>query len=110
MIELKKEFTKHGDRFTQLVKTDKYAIYRRCNEHYNDVFEVFKIRRHPADMIFNDTYEVYPSDESFGDWVWCAHGIYQLYAVLTQCLNLTKEDVTNVIECYITDSKNTTLQ
>lgn len=110
MIELKKNFSKYGDEFTQLYKKNGIAIYRRSNEHYDDVFEIFKIRVSKQDMYHEDMYERYPQEEAFGNWAWCAHGIHQLYAVLRQCLNLTKEDVSKLIECYITDSKNTTLQ
>lgn len=72
--KLEGEFTKRGAKYTQLVKSEIFVIYRCENEEYNDLyFEVFKYRTakpHPMDTGDWDEVEVYPSNESFGVTAW----------------------------------------
>lgn len=70
MIRLKERFKKKSKGFTQVYRNDDMALYLVYNE-YDYYVEVFKIKMHKADKYHDDEYEVYPCDESFGDWAWC---------------------------------------
>lgn len=96
MKELKKNFTKLGDDFTQVYRENGIAIYRRSNEHYDDLFEVFKIQvghMHPMDKNYDPSVmvEKYPCDEVFGSTAWCCHGNVQLYVCLMEKLGIDKK-------------------
>lgn len=68
MIELKKQFRKMNETFTQVYKDDKVVVYHTT---FPSV-EVFKYRIHQPTCFVNEEYEMYPSDEKFGEWAWCA--------------------------------------
>lgn len=76
MIELKKDFRKKGGyEYHQLYKNDRFAIYE-CTQTFDNgktdlFYEIFKYRVNKPNNIMPDFYEVYPSDECFGNWAWC---------------------------------------
>ena len=83
MIELKKDFTKNGVHYQQLMKNEQIVLYRCSREEGLDTYyEVFKRKTHTPDIYHNDTYEVYPSDEAFGSWAWCCSNGKSLEKVL----------------------------
>lgn len=76
---LEKEFTKKGIVYCQIERNEEkgYYIYKCERLDYKDTyFEVFKIitqKPNPfaKDKEDYDLVEVYPSDNSFGQWAWC---------------------------------------
>ena len=83
MIRLKECFMKRGNKYTQVYRNDDMALYLVNNE-YDCYVEVFKIRMHKADRYHNDEYEVYPCDESFGDWAWCCSNRKSLEKIMNR--------------------------
>lgn len=75
MIELRKEFTKRGNTYTQVFSNDEAFVYRVTFTKYDGTegsfFEAFKRMVQKADLYHGDSYEAYPSDEAFGSWAWC---------------------------------------
>ena len=63
-----KQFRKMNETFTQVYKDDKVVVYHTT---FPSV-EVFKYMTHKPDKFHEDDYEMYPSNESFGLWAWCA--------------------------------------
>ena len=72
MIELKKDFTRKGIRYQQLMKNEQIVLYR-CSrvDGLDTYYEVFKRKVEQPNEFHNDEYERYPSDEAFGSWAWC---------------------------------------
>lgn len=81
--ELEKEFTKKGDVFTQIEKTDDYYIYKRDMKAcvYYEVFERKAVklndfwRKYDTNGKYEgyESFEQYPNDESFGKWAYCCN-------------------------------------
>ena len=93
MIRLKECFIKRGKRYTQVYRNDDMALYPVDNEH-EWYYEVFRIRTHKADKYHDDEYEVYPSDECFGDLAWCCSNKKSLEKVLKKHFpNIGMEDI-----------------
>jgi hypothetical protein len=79
--ELDKVFTKKGDVFTQIAKSDNYYIYERNmgDVVYYEVFErnIVKLndfwRQYDKNGKFDgyDDFVQYPNDEHFGKWAYC---------------------------------------
>ena len=83
MIELKKEFTMKGVKFSQKYKDDELVIYELSYVDYpKKWYEVFKLKVFKPDIYHNDTYEKYPRDESFGNWAWCSSNLDSVRKVL----------------------------
>lgn len=72
--QLQKEFISKGNKYIQLLKTDKvvvYKVYPGLGTPYFEVFD-YKIRQNPPHWNTEyDSHEVYPSDEDFGKWAKC---------------------------------------
>ena len=72
MIELKKDFTRNGTRYRQLMKNEQIVLYRCSREDGLDTYyEVFKYKTRTEDFLHTEEWEVYPSDNDFGKWAWC---------------------------------------
>ena len=79
--ELDKEFEKKGELFTQIEKTDRYYIYKRDLKTvvYYEVFERKSQKLNDFWRQYDkkgkydgfESVEVYPSNESFGNWAYC---------------------------------------
>ena len=87
MIQLRKQFKKYGETFTQLYKDEEIIIYGTT---FPSV-EVFKYRVEKPNNINNDYWERYPSESSFGDWAWCCTSRKQFERVLKTHFALTQE-------------------
>lgn len=97
MIELKRDFTKKGIRYTQLFKNDIAVLYKCQNIEFGyKYFELFKYKTRKADRFHNDEYEVYPSDESFGPWAWACVNKEAILRELKD--NFKTEDITSTYE------------
>lgn len=68
MIELRQQFRKMDETFTQVYKDDKVVVYHTT---FPSV-EVFRYKVRKENAFHYDKYEVYPSNEDFGLWAWCA--------------------------------------
>lgn len=80
MIELKTNYRKMGQDFAQVYKDDKVVVYIST---FPSV-EIFKYRVHKPDAHHDDDYEVYPGNEAFGDWGWCATSIAQFRDIMNR--------------------------
>ena len=78
--ELDEKFSKWGQIFTQIRKTDSGYIYARTDSEGIICYEVFKrlLKKLPAGKLggfdyipTHDRYIPYPGNESFGYWAWC---------------------------------------
>ena len=78
--ELEEKFTKWGQIFTQIRKTDYGYIYARTDQDGIICYEVFKrlLKTLPAGKLggfdyipTHDKYIPYPGTECFGKWAWC---------------------------------------
>ena len=87
MIQLKKNFKKMGERFTQLYKDDEIVIYHTT---FPSV-EIFKYRIHKPNNMVADEFEWYPSSENFGTWAWCATSRLQFERILKDHFALSDE-------------------
>lgn len=87
MIQLKKNFKKFGEMFTQLYKDDEIVIYHTT---FPSV-EVFRYKIHKPDKFHSDMYESYPSDTAFGTWAWCATSKVQFERILKDHFALNDE-------------------
>ena len=87
MIQLKKHFRKYGADFNQLYKDEEIVIYRTTLPSV----EVFRYKVRKPDKFFDDSYELYPSESSFGDWAWCCTSRKQFERVLKTHFRLTPE-------------------
>lgn len=99
MIELKKEFKKKGVNYKQLFKDNVLVIYS-CKGHSSNYYEVFRRTTHRPDKFHNDEYELYPYDEAFGGFAWCASNA----SIVAKVLNNHFQDhsLTKLLEKYIT--------
>jgi hypothetical protein len=81
--ELDKEFTKKGEKFYQIEKTDVYYIYKRyintsvCYEVFerktfkiNDFWRQYDTK---GKYVGFDSFELYPKNEHFGSWAYCCN-------------------------------------
>lgn len=88
MIELRKEFTKKGNTYTQVFSNDEAFVYRVTFTKYDGTegcyFEAFKRKTQKPDIYHEDTYEAYPSDESFGSLAWCYSNAYVMLAKMAK--------------------------
>lgn len=86
MIELKKDFTKKGINFHQIMKDDNVVVYQLTRKYDNGAeesyLEIFKYNVKDADRYHSDEYEAYPSDEAFGKWAWCATKYEQIQKII----------------------------
>ena len=87
MIELKKEFGKMGERFTQLYKDEEIVIYKTT---FPSV-EVFKYKVEKPDNFHSEEWERYPSTPHFGLWAWCATSKFQFERILKDHFALSSE-------------------
>lgn len=84
MKELKKQFRKKGELFTQLFKNETVVVYGRGTEKNPIIeFEVFKYKIHKPDIFNTEDYEKYPSDTNFGQWAWSCIDYDAIKYVLT---------------------------
>lgn len=96
MIKLKENFKRKGVEYTQLLKTNKTVVYK-CKMQDDTYFEVFKLKTKQADIYHSDTYEAYPSDESFGSWAWCCSNAKSLLSVLNKHFQVEKEKIVTIL-------------
>lgn len=87
MIELKKEFGKMGEHFTQLYKDEEIVIYKTT---FPSV-EIFRYKVHKPNKFHADEFEQYPSSSVFGDWAWCATSRFHFERILKDHFALSDE-------------------
>ena len=87
MIQLRKQFKKYGETFTQLYKDDEIVIYATT---FPSV-EVFKYRVRKPNSTHPDYWEAYPSESDFGKLAWCCTSEKQFNRVLDSHFALTSE-------------------
>lgn len=78
MIQLKVNFKKKGVNYEQVYKDEKLVIYSTSLPSY----EVFCYRTHKPDIYHTDSYEQYPSDESFGAWAWSCSDVNSVNRII----------------------------
>ena len=87
MIPLKKHFKRGNREFLQLYRDNKLALYQITMTLPDGVVqfaEIFRVRVHQPDPYhYNESYEMYPGDESFGEWAWCCSTLPSLEKILT---------------------------
>lgn len=92
---LEKEFTKKGIVYKQIERNEEkgYYIYKCENLNYKDeYFEIFKIKKQkPYELIAKDRdydfVEIYPCDNSFGQWAWCCSNMEIVQRVINNKIN-----------------------
>lgn len=80
MIELKKNYKKMGQDFTQVYKDNLVVVYVST---FPSV-EVFKPQVHKPTEMVKDYYEKYPGNEAFGKTAWCCTSIAQFRDVMNR--------------------------
>ena len=97
MIKLKKTFRKKNREFQQLLRDDKMAIYQITMHLPDGVIqfaEIFRLRVHQPDSYhYNESYEMYPGDEAFGDWAWCCSTLPSLKKILKQKFDMSIDEI-----------------
>ena len=101
MIKLREEFNKKGLHFKQIFRDDTIGIYSVVDEKHNyGFYEVFRITIHKPDKFHPDEYELYPYDEAFGLFAWCASEERIICKVLY--LNFPEHPLTKQLMKYAT--------
>lgn len=106
MIELKKEFSKKGTKFTQVFKDSEIVVYRLDRNFFNGTngfwYEIFKPKVKKADIYHNDEYELYPGDEQFGAWAWSCSTKGSVEKILNKHFNGMSDEKKSEISqiCY----------
>lgn len=107
---MKKERTRYGGELTyrQLVKNNAVVVFQvrpsTQKTWKNGWYEVFMYKVHQPDKFHDDEYEMFPSDESFGKWVWNCSDLEVVRKVLREHFNFSESEIEDIIALIRTES------